>query len=290
MASASEALPLSLLERILARLGISSVPDPTKAALDGIYEAWCRQVPFDNVRKLIHVRQQDASPLPGDDSVDFFEAWLKHGTGGTCWATNGAMFRLLASLDFDVVRGEGTMVIAPNIPPNHGTVIVRLDGQRYIVDGSLLQVEPLRLDEEHVTEVVNPAWGVRCAKQDGHWVIRWRPAHQPDGLDCRIDSLQVTRERFHERHEATRPWSPFNYELYARSVRGSSLVSTCFGHRVEFTGDGQLLKRPVTDRERRAFLIEELGMSEEIVSQLPADVPTPPPPWSKTAQQRASIR
>jgi hypothetical protein len=31
-------------------------------------------------------------------------------------------------------------------------------------------------------------------------------------------------------------------------------------------------------------LVDELGMQEEIVQRLPLDTPTPPPPWSRTAQ------
>jgi len=42
-------------------------------------------VPFDNVRKLIHVKSGKAGPLPGGTAEDFFTAWLRHGTGGTCW-------------------------------------------------------------------------------------------------------------------------------------------------------------------------------------------------------------
>ena len=281
-------LPPELLERILGKLGFASTPEASLASLRSLFDAWCRSVPFDNVRKLIHVRSGDPGTLPGDDSVDFFESWLKHGTGGTCWVNNGGMFRLLISLGFDAVRGEGTMLIAPNIPPNHGTVIVALDGERYVVDGSILQVEPLRLDESQVTAVINPAWGVECVKRDGHFVIRWRPAHKPDGLDCRIDRLGVSRETFRQRHEATRPWSPFNYELYARSVRCKSMVSACFQHRVEFDRDGQMSKSPLDEPGRARFLIEELGMSEEIVQALPPDMPTPPPPGSETAKRAAS--
>jgi hypothetical protein len=33
-------------------------------------------------------------------------------------------------------------------------------------------------------------------------------------------------------------------------------------------------------------LIDELGIHEEMVQRLPADTPTPPPPWSKTAQSQ----
>ncbi|MFN0074282.1 MAG: arylamine N-acetyltransferase [Chloroflexota bacterium] len=280
----TSSLPPDLTERVLTKLGFSGQPEPTFGGLSALFDAWCRQVPFDNVRKLIHVRKQDASPLPGDDPGDFFEAWLKHGTGGTCWATNGALYTLLASLGFDASRGEATMMVAPNLPPNHATVLVAFDEARYIVDGALLQVEPLRLDMLETTGVHSDAWGLTCSQRDGHWVIRWRPAHQPAGLDCRIDRLQVTRETYQERHEVTRSWSPFNYELYARSVRGESLVSACFGQRVEFMSRGESLRQSLTDADRARFLVEELGMSEEIVAQLPPDITTPPPPGSNTAR------
>jgi N-hydroxyarylamine O-acetyltransferase len=284
MSAPGETLAPELLERILVRLGLTSVPEPTLAGLGLLYDAWCRTVPFDNVRKLIHLRANNAGPFPGDDPVEFFEAWLKYGTGGTCWGTNGALFRLVRSLGFDAVRGEATMLAAPNAPPNHGTVIVTIDGDRYIIDGTFLQGEPLRLDDTNVTQAGNDGWGIQCAMRDGQWFIRWRPAHTPHGMDCRIERLGVAEDVFRERHEATRAWSPFNYQLHARSVRGGSMLSVSFGERVEQTADGQMHRRPLDDDGRRRLLIDELAMSEEIVVQLPPDVPTPSPPWSKTAQ------
>jgi hypothetical protein len=35
-------------------------------------------------------------------------------------------------------------------------------------------------------------------------------------------------------------------------------------------------------------LVDELGMHEELVRRLPPDTPTPPPPWSRTAQTTVS--
>jgi len=103
-------------------------------------------------------------------------------------------------------------------------------------------------------------------------------------MDCRIERLDVTADLFRERHEATRLWSPFNYQLHARLVRGGSMLSLSFGERVEQTGDGQTLRRSLDHEGRQRALIEEFGMSEEIANQLPPDVPTPPPPWSKSAR------
>ena len=85
-------------------------------------------------------------PLPGSTSDGFFEAWLEHGTGGTCWAGNGALHDLLEALGFDVARAIATMLPSPEIRgPNHGTVIVTVDGERWIADASILSGEPIRI-------------------------------------------------------------------------------------------------------------------------------------------------
>jgi N-hydroxyarylamine O-acetyltransferase len=284
MASHTEALSMDLLERVLMRLGLSDRPAPTLDGLQTLYAAWCRKVPFDNVRKLIHVHHHDPAPLPGDDATDFFEAWLANGTGGTCWAGNGALHALLVSLGFSASRGIGTMLASPNAPPNHGTVLVVYDETPYIVDASILHGEPLRLDEHTPTGVAHPAWGVQCSKREGHWYIRWRALHVLDGFDCRIEHVHVTREAFRERHEHTRSWSPFNYELYARSNRGNAVVGTAGGQRVEFNGVAGVVQKPLEGDDRIRILVDELGMQEEIVQRLPLDTPTPPPPWSRTAR------
>ena len=284
MSCKTEELSIDLLERVLMRLGLSDRPAPTFDGLQTLYAAWCRKVPFDNVRKLIHIHNHDPGLLPGDDATDFFEAWLTYGTGGTCWAGNGALYTLLASLGFHASRGMGTMLVAPHIPPNHGTVLVAYDETHYIVDASMLHSEPLHLDTDTPTAVTHPAWGVQCSTRDGYWYIRWHPAHMLDGLDCRLDHLHVTRETFRERHEQTRLWSPFNYELYARLICGEAMVSTTGGQRVELNGTGGVVHKRLEGDDRIRLLVDELGMKEEIVQRLPLDTPTPPPPWSRTAR------
>jgi N-hydroxyarylamine O-acetyltransferase len=141
----AEALAPALLERVLAKLGLSEPPSPTLEGLRTLYPAWCRTVPFDNIRQLIHRRSHDPSPMPGGDATEFFEAWLVYGTGGTCWSGNGALHALLLSLGFEATRGLCTMLVAPDIPPNHGSVLVMYEGSRYVVDASILHSEPLRL-------------------------------------------------------------------------------------------------------------------------------------------------
>jgi N-hydroxyarylamine O-acetyltransferase len=287
MTEGSEISP-ALTERVLSALGFAQAPLPDLAGLRALYHAWCRGVPFDNLRKRIHLARGLTSAFPGDRAEDFFEAWLQYRTGGTCWAGNGALASLLRALGFPVQRGVATMLARPDIPPNHGTVLVTLAEGLYVADASILHSEPLRLDDEAETVIDHPAWGVRAGSRDGKWYIRWRPLHAPGGLECRIDHLGATRAEFSERHEMTRPWGGFNYEIHARLIRGSSIVGTCLAKRVEFDDAGAVRERKLDREAQRRFLIEELGISEAIVAQLPVDTPTPPPPGSRTAQAAAT--
>ena len=216
----TEQLPAGLVERVLAGLGFSGPPAPDLDGLKTVYAAWCRRVPFDNVLKRIHLASGDPGPLPGDDDSRFFESWLRFGTGGLCWAGNGALCSLLTALNFSAARGLATMLTGPDPPPNHGTVVVACDGRRFVVDASMLHGEPLPLDDYRPTGVGHPAWGVCCTRQSGRWHIRWRPLHMTGGLVCRIDRLDAPRDAFLRLNEETRRWSPFNYSLYARLIRG----------------------------------------------------------------------
>jgi N-hydroxyarylamine O-acetyltransferase len=179
-------------------------------------------------------------------------------------------------------------MVAPDLPPNHGTVIVHVDGDEYLVDASLLTAEPLLLDDRTESTVSHPAWGVRCRSVDGKFVISWRPQLRPEGLDCRIDSLLATVEEFRDFHEGTRAWGPFNYEFSLRANRNNQVVGIAHGQRVDIDGSGEVIRGPMTHADRIRFLVETVGWSEEMAIRLPVDVPTPPPPGSRTAMALAS--
>jgi len=267
-----------LTERVLEKLGCGP-PPPTLAGLATVYEAWCHGVPFDNVRKLIHVRRGEAGILPGDSPADFFESWLAHGSGGTCWAGNGALHALLESLGFSAERAVATMLAAPNIPPNHGSVVVAIDGARYVVDASILYGAPLLMREVEPAEIDHPAWGVSAHWADGQYCIRWRnfiTGGQP--MDCVFHHVGASAAEFSERHEMTRGWSPFNYGLSLNLLRRNRRIGVALGRLWCVDESGEVTERPADLNERRRFLIEEAGMSEELASRLPDDVPLEPPP------------
>lgn len=208
-------------------------------------------MPFDNVRKLISLRSRESGPLPGDAPQDFFEGWLRDGTGGTCWAGAGALHALLLSLDFRPTRVIATMLSRPDAASNHGTVIVAVDGRHYLADSAILHDAPLLL-----------------ASDPRHSITRWRPLHQLAGIDCRIDELGVAADRFRAAHEATRAWSPFNDQPYARLNREDHVIGLAQGCRLEIDRHGEVVRRALTPPATLRFLVDEIGIREAVAECL----------------------
>ncbi len=279
-------LPEGLIERVLSRLDMPAYPERSPRGLEAFYRAWCRHVPFDNVRKLIAVRRLQPGPLPGNDPAEFLEAFLAHGVGGTCWAGNGALCAILNGLGFDARRAVATMVVAPSLPPNHGSVAVRFEGQTYLVDASIMHSKPLLVREGQPSRIDHPAWGVIGHWVDGAFTVRWRPLERGAGLDCRIDEWSVDGARFEAQHEATRTWSPFNFALMFNVIRGDGRFGMGGGMRIAIDSSGREVRSAIGDRI--GFLVDELGISEALASRVPDDVTMPPPPGSRTAQQRGT--
>ena len=129
---------------VLERFGIAP-PSRDLAGLCAVYAAWCRSVSFDNVLKMIHLAEQRPGSLPGSTAEGFFEDWLACGAGGTCWAGNGALHGLLEALGFDAQRAIATMMPSRSPAPNHGSVVVSVEGEQWIADASILTGVPIRI-------------------------------------------------------------------------------------------------------------------------------------------------
>lgn len=285
MSADNALLSADLIKRVLGKLEIDP-PAPDLAGLDALYHAWCRKIPFDNSLKLIDVQGNASGPLAGSKPDAFFENWLRFGTGGTCWAGNGGLHALLCALGFDASRGVATMLVAPDLPPNHGTVVVSVGDSRYLVDASILHSQPLRMHEESSSGAGDRgrAWDVRLRREGEHFKVCWRPLHMTGGMDCRIDYTPATPQDFEQRYESTRAWSPFNYELYLRLIRGDSVVGIAQGKRIEIDAGGTAHSTPLSAADRLSVLIDALGIDEDLARRIPADRPTPPPPGSNTAR------
>ena len=258
----------SLVDRVLARLGIADRITVDLAGLSRLYHAWCEAIPFDNVQKLVHLGENRTGPLPGSTAEDFFESFLTSGAGGTCWAGNGALHDLVTILGFRAERVAATMLSTPETPPsNHGSVLVHLAGERFIVDASILSDVPLRLA---------PSTGLpRVEHTNGTFTIIWRTPRVPQGFPCRIDRIGLAGEEFDSFHQRTAGWGPFNYALSARTNRATRAIAYIAGKRYAFLPHDAI---EIIDDDRTRFLIEDLRIAPALVARVPPDRDMPPRP------------
>lgn len=247
------------------RLGLDPRQVPDFNGLCALYGAWCRHVPFDNVRKLIALRTGDGGPLPGSDATDFLEAFLEHGTGGTCWSSSNALFELVQSFGFPARRVAGSMRDLG--VPGHGSVKVTLNGMDWLVDSSMLTMFPIPITNE-LYVFRDPRFGVEVEPTaEGSHLVWFNTPPYDDYFPCRLLLDDVPYEFYLERYEISRTRGPFNHHISIRYNRGDART-VLQGHTRHRTTDALGLVSHALAREE---LISEMrnvvGLSEAIVQQ-----------------------
>lgn len=267
----------ALLERILAKSGLRAKPSLDLDGLNAVYAAFCANVPFDNVQKRIWFAGPRKTPLTGGDPTEFFENWLRHGTGGTCWPINGALAALLHTLGFNARRIAGSIVIE-GYPQgaNHGSVLVTLQGIDYLVDGWITAFKALPLIPGESTSAIMGIHDVRAVPiEAGGFEILHYPGWSRDGrLPFRPEREHdaVDHAFFLARYERTKGIGFFNDALLICRHFPESIITIGRHNKVRIASDGLVAKTPLTDAMRRTALVEEFGLSEEIVRALPPDI------------------
>ena len=266
---AQDALACDLRDRVLARLGFTAPPPVTVDGLNTLYAAWGHSVPFDNVHKRLALSTDHAAPLPCTTPEEFFARYFAHGTGATCWPSTVALHALLCACGFDVIRLAGTMVPSG---VGHGSVLVRLAGQQFLVD-TWISASPFLLQ---------PAGPAACAvaasgrdKPDGPlWRIGYLHPAREERCFFDVSERDVSVSRVLAGYEASRTNSRFNTRLFARKNVAGGVVCVTRGARY-LRDDGVLSRRELAPDDIARVLVEEFGYSEEIVSRLPPDEPGP---------------
>lgn len=271
------ALPAELVDRVLGRFGLRGRPPVARDGLTTLYAAWCATVPWDNVQKRITV-VSGRRPLAGSEAAELFENLLRDGTGGTCWPSSGALHALLVTLGFDARRLVGTM--DPTRWPdevNHASVIATVEGEELLVDSSMLLERPLPLRRDGPSEIVDAVHRAHAVPRDGLWTIRWRVQGRDREIDCVLLRDDVSDSEYRDRYEASRETGFSHFLTFVRDLPHG--VLTLNGNKRTFRDrSGTLTDGYVDDRDR--VLVDEGGLSEEIVAALPPDDPDPrrPPP------------
>lgn len=151
----------SWTDRYLALLGLQREA-PGLDALTRIVKAHVLAVPFENVTSLLRWRDHQTPPVPPPDPELLLASWEYRRGGGVCFDIVTMVSALLRSLGYDV----DSILAHISGPFGHQAVVVRLNGQRYLVDlgnGAPL-FAPIPLDGTH--EVHRHGLGFRFRPSD----------------------------------------------------------------------------------------------------------------------------
>lgn len=249
-------LDSELAADVLDRLGLDA-PAVDVDGLRAVYRAWCEHVPFDNLQKLVGLRE-GRRPLPGEHPDELFRNWLADGTGATCWASSNGLYHLLAHLGFDVTRLTAAMLDLPE--PNHGTNLVEVGDRRFFVDSSVLTGEPLELTGRRTS--VDTAGYVVDLAPDGDTHVMTFPSATVGQMVCRVFPGASDAEQYSRLHEATRERSVFNDQLHVTRHVGGSVWG--LRHRTLTRFGPAPAQSELSDDETRDWL-RSTGYSDRIV-------------------------
>jgi arylamine N-acetyltransferase len=276
-----------VIDRVLERLKLSRGVTPDLDGLRTVYAAWCASMPFDNTAKLIALGTNAPGNLPGIDAEEFFERWLTHDVGGTCWPSSNALFVLLDSLGFRARRAAGSMRDTGIM--SHGTVKVRIADKDWLVDSSMLTNVVIPLTDR-VFVGGDPVFPVEVEIHDGAHVIWWDLPPNPTWIPCRLLADDVSHKYYVERYEASRERSPFNERIYARRNLGNAILIVTGNRRIRKDQSG-IDSTELDDAALYRSLRNEIGVSELLLDQL-TEMPAwkmsfiPPPPAAVPANLR----
>jgi arylamine N-acetyltransferase len=278
-AALEPALSPGLLTRVLAKLDLAEGLECTIAGLNRVYAAYCGHVPRDNIQKRIWLTGDQTTPVTGGDPVEFFENWLEHGTGGTCFPASGGLYTLLRALGFDAKRVSGCVIRdGVEYDANHASILVQVEGADYLVDPQQASFRALPIVSGRHSSTGYGIHDTRAVPIPGGFELQSFPgSNRRDPLRIRfyMEKCVVDHAFFIEKYalSAVRELdrSPFNDALIVSRRFPSSIVIVGRGNRIEVAADNSVNKAEITIDERNRILVEELEISKEIIGAIPPD-------------------
>jgi arylamine N-acetyltransferase len=278
-ANSEPKLSSKLLTRILTKLDLMERPAHDLAGLNRVYAAYCGHVPNDNIQKRIWLTGNQTEPVTGGDPIEFFENWLAHGTGGTCFPTAGGFCELLRALGFDANRVSGSVILeGVERDGNHGSVQVHMEGVDYLLDTQHASFTALPIIPGQPSSTGDGIHDNRAVPIAGGFELHSFPGSNrqtPLRIQFDLDHWRVDHN-FFLRHYALsalpdRKRSPFNHALFISRSFPGSIVIVGRGNKIVVSSDNSVTKSEITIDERNRILIEELEISEEITHAIPPD-------------------
>ncbi|WP_159090741.1 arylamine N-acetyltransferase [Aquimarina aquimarini] len=249
--------------RVLKKLELSEKIEPTLENLQMIYLQWCRNVPFDNFWKRLHLNNNRFSEQKQINANVFFDIWLTHGLGGTCWVTSNALFHLLKFLGYNIHFITGSMGDIEGT--NHGSIIVLLNKKQYMVDTSMLNEEPISLKEKkNSSHSLHP---INILLSGGEMSLLFELCNSKNKMTWTITSNEVGFDKIEHLNQISMITSLFNDCVYIRKNSKDAIYSI-IGNTFYIKTADKTAQEVLGNKEIEKKLKEVMGFSEEIVEHI----------------------
>jgi len=268
-----------LFDRVLSKLGLAERPALDLVGLNTLCTAFSGNVANDNLQKRIWFAGEQSKPVTGGNPIEFFENWLVHGTGGTCFPINNAIFTLARSIGFDARRIAGSIIMEGfEQDANHGSVLVTVEGIDYLVDAQFAAFKALPIVPGQAASTGKGIHDIEVVPVEDGFHVLWyagQAREQPVCFHLTSRYDPVDNDFFLTQYErsTSNSRSPFNESLYISRHFSDSILTLGRKNKITVASDNTVTTIEVTDDERRRVLIEEFGISEDTVNALPPDVP-----------------
>jgi arylamine N-acetyltransferase len=161
---------------------------------------------------------------------------------------------------------------------NHGTVLVRIDDTFYLVDAQLAAFSALPLIAGRAASTGEGIHDIRAVPRGEDFDVMWYPgSNRQTPMLTRLDLKRgpVDHDVFLERYALSalrdRRRSPFNDALFIGRHFSDRILNVGRCTRTEISADNVARKREITLAERAQILVDEFGVSAEIVEAIPPD-------------------
>ncbi|CAM1373136.1 arylamine N-acetyltransferase [Tenacibaculum xiamenense] len=252
----------AIIRKILSRFNITTI-ECNEEGLKKIYQAWCRNIPFDNFWKRLELEK---TPFISKDQIDpsaFFEAWLEHGVGGTCWTTTNALQYLLEELGFQTKIVGGSMGDMGMV--NHGSLIVTTNnGKEFIVDTSISNETPIELTPKTID---NAPHSIQLMDEGEKRSIFFEFPSKKDLMKCAIYNNTFSTEDLYNAHKESYTNSLFNDCVYIKKNNEFG-INTIIGDTLYTKTKNNVKKVTLNREEIKTVLLDTMGLSQELIDHI----------------------
>lgn len=255
----------ALALRLLDAWGVSPPAGAGRRDLDVLHAACLKQVPFENVTKLLRAARAGRADAARRRPVEFWEDHLRWGTGGTCFSATSAFRWLLRRFGFRV----RTLFchLPAHAPRAHTALLVETTSGPCLTDVGYALPAPVPLPRRDAIRRRTPWYDVEIRRGPGGELLVFSADDRGTRFRYRFKPVGVGAAAFREAWlETLRPDARLMRRLALGKLRdGTRTLYAEPGHLVVLSRSDQ--RRVEIGEPRARRLAECFGLPEDLIAE-----------------------